>query len=77
MTWHNVDPVKAGTRLHVPGEEVWRAGDVVDVRFRDDDIQSYTYVRGSRDWPAPKRPLSDTRINELWAAGRIDVVRKK
>lgn len=55
----------------------WRAGDVIDVTFSKSEPVPYTYVRADTDWPGNTRRLSDARVNDLWANGQVEVVRKR
>lgn len=49
-----------------PAAPVWRAGDVVVVRYEGNPTP-YTYVRGSRNWPGERSPKTDAQMDALFA----------
>ncbi len=64
------------TILTIESPPNWKPGDVIDVQFHEGETW-YTYPRGNVDWPGDRTRLSDNRVNDLWAKGRVRVVRKK
>ena len=48
----------------------WRPGDVVVVRFNGPASQPYTYVRGVRDWPGDRVPMTDAEVDRHVATGQ-------
>lgn len=72
-----------GTRIHLanrsvksvalvhPRLPVWRAGDVVSVKFREGRTREYTYARGFSNWPGDSMPLNDSEVDRLWREGLV------
>lgn len=55
-------------------DPTWRLGDTIMVRFTERG-REYLYVRGHVSWPAPRMPLSDRKVNELYHQGFVRKVK--
>lgn len=75
----NFTGYSGGTPLYLEQREVqsaertgksWRPGDTIAVRY-DSWGAEYTYVRGRANWPGDRFPLSDEKVDELYALGKV------